>query len=53
MLTMTGRLPFLVSLPERALRSVFALALAGGGVRETVERASLTERGIEKLRGAS
>jgi hypothetical protein len=32
---MTGRLAFLVSLPERALRSM--LALAGGGVHETAE----------------
>lgn len=35
MLTMAGRLAFLLSLPERAMRSVFALA--GGGVRETAE----------------
>jgi len=35
MLTMTGRLTFLVSLPERVIRSVFALA--GGGVHETAE----------------
>jgi hypothetical protein len=35
MLTMTGRLTFLVSLPERALRSI--VALAGGGVHETAE----------------
>ena len=35
MLTMTGRLAFLVSLPERATRAVFALA--GGGVHETAE----------------
>jgi hypothetical protein len=35
MLTMAGRLAFLVSLPERAARSLFALA--GGGVHETAE----------------
>jgi hypothetical protein len=35
MLTMAGRIAFLVSLPERAIRSVFALA--GGGVHETAE----------------
>jgi hypothetical protein len=35
MLTMTGRLAFLVSLPERSVRAVFALA--GGGVHETAE----------------
>jgi len=35
MLTMSGRLAFLVSLPERAIRSLFALA--GGGVHETAE----------------
>jgi hypothetical protein len=35
MLTMAGRLAFLVSLPERAFRSVFALV--GGGVHETAE----------------
>ena len=35
MLTMAGRVAFLLSLPERALRSVFALA--GGGVHETAE----------------
>ena len=35
MLTMAGRLAFLVSLPERATRAVFALA--GGGVHETAE----------------
>ena len=35
MLTMAGRLAFLVSLPERAVRSVFALV--GGGVHETAE----------------
>lgn len=35
MLTMTGRIAFLLSLPERVVRSVFALA--GGGVHETAE----------------
>ena len=35
MLTMAGRLAFLLSLPERAVRSVFALV--GGGVHETAE----------------
>ncbi len=35
MLTMAGRVAFLLSLPERAVRSVFALA--GGGVHETAE----------------
>jgi hypothetical protein len=35
MLTMASRLSFLVSLPERAIRSLFALA--GGGVHETAE----------------
>ena len=35
MLTMAGRVAFLVSLPERALRSLFALV--GGGVHETAE----------------
>ena len=35
MLTMAGRLAFLVSLPERAVRSVFALV--GGSVHETAE----------------
>ena len=35
MLTMAGRLAFLASLPERAMRSVFALV--GGGVHETAE----------------
>ena len=35
MLTMAGRLAFLASLPERAVRSVFALV--GGGVHETAE----------------
>ncbi len=35
MLTMAGRLAFLVSVPERAVRSVFALV--GGGVHETAE----------------
>src|SRR6476619_5918318 len=35
MLTMAGRVAFLVSLPERAVRSVFALI--GGGVHETAE----------------
>jgi len=35
MLAMAGRLAFLLSLPERAVRSVFALA--GGGVHETAE----------------
>ena len=35
MLTMAGRLAFLLSLPERVVRSVFALA--GGGVHETAE----------------
>ena len=35
MLTMAGRLAFLVSLPERVVRSVFALV--GGGVHETAE----------------
>ena len=32
---MAGRIAFLVSLPERAIHSVFALA--GGGVHETAE----------------
>ena len=35
MLAMAGRLAFLLSLPERAVRSIFALA--GGGVHETAE----------------
>ena len=35
MLTMAGRVAFLLSLPERAVRSLFALA--GGGVHETAE----------------
>ena len=35
MLTMAGRLAFLASLPERAVRSVFALV--GGSVHETAE----------------
>jgi hypothetical protein len=35
MLTMAGRIAFLLSLPERAVRSIFALA--GGGVHETAE----------------
>jgi hypothetical protein len=35
MLTMAGRLAFLVSLPERAVRSIFALV--GGGVHESAE----------------
>ncbi len=35
MLTMAGRVAFLLSLPERAVRSVFAVA--GGGVHETAE----------------
>jgi hypothetical protein len=35
MLTMAGRVAFLISLPERAVRSLFALA--GGGVHETAE----------------
>jgi hypothetical protein len=35
MLTMAGRVAFLVSLPERAVRSLFALA--GGGLHETAE----------------
>jgi len=35
MLTMAGRLAFLLSLPERAVRGVFALV--GGGVHETAE----------------
>ena len=35
MLTMAGRLAFLLSVPERAVRSVFALV--GGGVHETAE----------------
>ena len=35
MLAMSGRLAFLLSLPERAARSVFALV--GGGVHETAE----------------
>jgi hypothetical protein len=35
MLTMPGRIAFLLSLPERAIRSVFALA--GGSVHETAE----------------
>ena len=35
MLTMAGRLAFLVSLPERAVRSIFALV--GGSVHETAE----------------
>ena len=35
MLAMAGRVAFLVSLPERAVRSLFALA--GGGVHETAE----------------
>ena len=35
MLAMTGRLAFFLSLPERAVRSVFALV--GGGVHETAE----------------
>ncbi len=35
MLTMTGRTTFLLSLPERLVRSVFALV--GGGVHETAE----------------
>ena len=35
MLTMAGRIAFLVSLPERAVRSFFALV--GGGVHETAE----------------
>ena len=35
MLTMAGRLAFLASLPERGVRSVFALV--GGSVHETAE----------------
>ena len=35
MLAMAGRIAFLVSLPERLVRSVFALA--GGGIHETAE----------------
>ena len=35
MLTMIGRVAFLLSLPERAVRAIFALA--GGGVHETAE----------------
>ena len=35
MLTMAGRIAFLLSVPERAVRSVFALV--GGGVHETAE----------------
>ena len=35
MLTMAGRIAFLLSFPERAVRSVFALV--GGGVHETAE----------------
>jgi hypothetical protein len=35
MLTMAGRLAFLLSVPERGVRSVFALV--GGGVHETAE----------------
>ena len=35
MLTMAGRIAFLLSLPERAVRSAFALV--GGGVHETAE----------------
>lgn len=35
MLTMVGRFAFLLSLPERSIRSVFALV--GGGVHETAE----------------
>ena len=35
MLTMAGRIAFLLSLPERAVRSIFAVA--GGGVHETAE----------------
>ena len=35
MLAMAGRVAFLVSLPERAVRSL--VALAGGGVHETAE----------------
>ena len=35
MLTMAGRLAFLLSVPERAVRSLFALV--GGGVHETAE----------------
>jgi hypothetical protein len=35
MLTMAGRIAFLLSFPERAVRSIFALV--GGGVHETAE----------------
>jgi hypothetical protein len=39
---MAGPIAFLVSLPERTIRSVFALA--GGGVHETAELAAVPTR---------